>query len=234
MNSTATKTQPLDVGTAAQADANILVRLDHTGTILTRRLIVEALERLPADVWEFALRLRWVSVGVDALGLAGRFDDGRGVVFLSDEVCRMHPQHAPSVIAHELAHHWLGHVGTGEGLGDAYTHEVEACAQVAAWGFTGWGASVDMQHGYLTGSIRDIFGQFPALAVTPKVDQFTQWEVGWLLRSESLWESLRATFTPEQHQIWEDLQHAQKQSNSCRLARSGFDTGNAIEPPIPN
>jgi hypothetical protein len=110
----------------------------------TEYAIIRALSRLPDDVREFALwRCRFIStdglrgtflpgsIGVDALTRRSR-----GVWLIILHLDGLTPESAESVVAHELAHLWLGHEPFEPGDSDA---ELEAAAQTRAWGFRGSG-----------------------------------------------------------------------------------------------
>lgn len=106
--------------------------------------IVRTVTRLPAAVQEFVFeRCAFMSVGRAAYGLvmppntAAAADylhwaHDRWIVFLSDDLPEAH---APGIIAHEIAHAYLGHDRTAPGLTAGV--EIEAAELAAAWGFDG-------------------------------------------------------------------------------------------------
>lgn len=101
------------------------------------RVIVETLLRLPEDVRRFASEeCLFVSVGGGAHGTANplHFPEARDLWLIAlSEVGPSDSLH--SVVAHEIAHAWLGHRGQG-----AEEDEAAAYKQAQAWGFTGIGA----------------------------------------------------------------------------------------------
>lgn len=111
-------------------------------------LIAETVAHLAEEVRVFALdRCRFVSVGIGATGitLPGRIgvhyleQESRNcwVIVLDDRV--PHDQmHA--MIAHEIAHAWLGHDRLGEPPEDC---ERQAALLAKKWGFQGNGADPD-------------------------------------------------------------------------------------------
>jgi len=132
-----------------------------------RTIIIDTLQRLPRDVARFALEhCRFVSVGRATLGitLPGRVGTSShhrqtswrvipaylhrllGIsdreetsehiwIIVLDE--RMAFDDVQSVIAHEIAHAWLGHDRLGNPPEDC---EVQTARLVQQWGFTGIGA----------------------------------------------------------------------------------------------
>ena len=116
-------------------------------------LIVSVLNHLPAAVRDFALdRCRFSSVGSTTYGmvLPGRIgrqdtdytnvppdesleDDPWFILLLED----LPAEDAPGIVAHEIAHAWLGHDRLGFNPDDS---ETVAANLTAAWGFTGLGA----------------------------------------------------------------------------------------------
>jgi hypothetical protein len=114
-------------------------------SILAERAVVRALARLPEDAREFALdHCRFISVGHAlgfylpaqvALDLATESTDGVWLVFLGDGE---EPDDAESIVAHEVAHLWLGHpptVDSREWLGN----DRAVCDLARSWGFIGKG-----------------------------------------------------------------------------------------------
>jgi len=110
--------------------------------------LVEVLAGLPEDVREFALeRCRFASVGRTVLGYyiqerelrvlqAEDEETARWLVIFSDD---LESNDLRSLIAHEIAHLWLGH----QPFGDTRTwleKERETCSLVKGWGFKGKGA----------------------------------------------------------------------------------------------
>jgi hypothetical protein len=113
------------------------------------RWIVETVARLPQEAREFACeRCRFLSVGRSAQGMAvpagiathayEKRTRNMWLILLEEE---LRDEHAHSIIAHEIAHAWLGH--------DRFTAdasvEVETAEKVRKWGFTGLGADVGFQ-----------------------------------------------------------------------------------------
>ena len=114
----------------------------------TEVLICETVVRLPSDVAEFVFdRCRFVSVGKAALGtvLPGyvgthpleKRNDNMWLVVLGEE---FKEKDAHSIVAHEIAHAWLGHDRLAKDV--TVEVEVEACRLVQEWGFTGLGTDV--------------------------------------------------------------------------------------------
>lgn len=108
----------------------------------TEHLILESLLRLPADVRAFALeRCAFLSTDnirgsyLSAEYVSGLLAGTREWLVLL-HLDGLKPESAESYVAHEIAHIWLGH-GTFE-LANS-TAEIDAAAQVRAWGFKGGG-----------------------------------------------------------------------------------------------
>lgn len=191
------------------------------GAVITRRVIVETIERLPIDVQIAALKLRYVSIGVEMLGLAEWFE-GVGVVFLSDDVTRTRWADAHSIVAHEIAHHWREHTRhRNADLSERFRQEAEACLLVSMWGFSGFGANVAAQQRIVAGVVRDIFGRFPGLLAPTVGDHLTTWEVGWTHYAERRWDDLVTTFTDDQRTIFDDWRKAHEMAARCAAARAG-------------
>src|SRR5262245_53854275 len=101
------------------------------------------LERLPAEAFEFALaRCAYAAIGPEMARaqVLPPLND-RYLVLLTEG------EKEESVIAHEIAHAFLGHPDTVlAGFRDETverTQEAEARALAVAWGFTGSGATID-------------------------------------------------------------------------------------------
>jgi hypothetical protein len=113
----------------------------------TQVALVDALERLPADVRTTALdRCTFTSLGQGVVGhyfpQPIRFhsntnepEPAQWIVVINDDLGE---DDLRSVIAHEIAHIWLGHWNTTAGTW--LDRERQACALVAEWGFTGLGS----------------------------------------------------------------------------------------------
>ena len=112
----------------------------------TQRLIAQTITQLPDDVAEFALdRCRFLSVGVDcfAMTVSGRIAShdlerrtrNMWLILLHE---KLPVDEELSIIAHEIAHAWLGHDKLS--LDFSPTSEVDAATLTATWGFTGRGA----------------------------------------------------------------------------------------------
>lgn len=103
----------------------------------TREALVNALSRLPDDARRFAIdKLVFVSCGGGLNGqcLPSRFiAEADWLVLIYDRA-----QDLETVIAHEVAHAYLGH-SIGDYMSDEET-ERQAREQVRAWGFSGKGA----------------------------------------------------------------------------------------------
>jgi hypothetical protein len=119
------------------------------------RRIIETVTRLPEDVAEFAAdraRVHYVSVGASNYGMTlsgkaiarltpdGWDPEGSFFVVLVDPLPEAH---AHSIIAHEIAHAWLGHDRLGDAPEDC---EIQVCKLVASWGFVGIGADAEHCH----------------------------------------------------------------------------------------
>lgn len=92
------------------------------------------LGRLPADVLEFALeKCAFASVGSEVPAQVIRPTD-RWLVLLSEYGYEGQPAVSETVVAHEIAHAWLGHEESDD------DKEREVRALVRSWGFTGHGA----------------------------------------------------------------------------------------------
>jgi hypothetical protein len=106
--------------------------------------IRRTLARLPVGIRDFALdRCIFASVGSERAAQVLPPSD-RWLVLFTDE-----PSVAESVIAHEIAYAWLGHLGPGSGINDdAQERHMRALvaddrhvrALVRSWGFSGFGA----------------------------------------------------------------------------------------------
>jgi hypothetical protein len=108
-----------------------------------RRIIASAISQLPDDVQEFALDGGFLSVGDPAAGFYVSRENLRylaeGVpwlVILSDVVDY---EDMESLVAHEIAHLWLGHDTGAVGLEAFAAAEEAAAALVKTWGFVGMG-----------------------------------------------------------------------------------------------
>jgi hypothetical protein len=111
--------------------------------------LVETISRLPEEVAEFAVEnCGYMSVGKSALAMVmpveafhSLTDDSNGnmwLIFL-DERCKKKDAH--SMVAHEIAHAWLGHK-----RGDPNcpkTAEIDAANLTKEWGFKGVGADAE-------------------------------------------------------------------------------------------
>ena len=113
---------------------------------ITERLIVEAISRLPERVAEFALdRCRFLSVGLVTLGMAmpgkvcshpfERRTRNMWLILLAEG---LPDEDAHSIVAHEIAHAWLGHDRLSVELPTEC--ERDAATLTYEWGFTGKGA----------------------------------------------------------------------------------------------
>jgi hypothetical protein len=102
----------------------------------THSALVRALSRLPDDALEFVVdKCAFFSIGGGSNGqcLPSRFTgEAEWLILIDNDAPDLE-----TVIAHEVAHAYLGH-----GLEDATKEETEKQAreQVRAWGFTGKGA----------------------------------------------------------------------------------------------
>ncbi len=109
--------------------------------------IQSTLTKLPEEVAVFAIdRCRFISIGWGVAGLTfpGRIgvDDYESplnvwIIVLDDNISS---EHVESVIAHEIAHAWLGHDRIGDIPDDC---EVVAANLTKEWGFTGHGADAE-------------------------------------------------------------------------------------------
>lgn len=129
----------------------LLERISYLGeSDETHTWILETINRLPMDVAAFvADRCCFVSVGKNTLGLTlpGRigvhFLEKRTrncwIIVLEDDVS---PEHAHSLVAHEIAHAWRGDDRCGIHPEDC---EIETAKLVKRWGFKGLGADVEFQ-----------------------------------------------------------------------------------------
>jgi hypothetical protein len=118
----------------------------------TEQAIVSALVSVPAEVREFALDYcRFFSIGDGLLGPyvpgmvaldpATGSTDGVWLVVLAEG---LEAEDAESIVAHELAHLWLGHeVGVESGRWNET--EEAACELTRSWGFTGKGSEHDVR-----------------------------------------------------------------------------------------
>lgn len=111
----------------------------------TRAHIANAVSRLPGDVQDFACeRCRFVSVGEGAMGITlpgsigvnahEKRSRNMWIIVLDD---RIPVEELDGVVAHEIAHAWLGHNRCEEVTVD---DEVAAATLTREWGFTGRGA----------------------------------------------------------------------------------------------
>ena len=127
--------------------ANDLLYYSDNETI--RVLIIATICRLPDEVAEFALdRCNFVSIGEEGTGygivLPGRIGVHPGerrskniwIIVLAEN---LPDEDSHSIIAHEIAHAWLGHDRVGEIPEDC---ETQASDLVRQWGFTGRGANL--------------------------------------------------------------------------------------------
>jgi hypothetical protein len=113
------------------------------------RSICLAVMRLPQAVRDFACeRCVFLSVGRSCMGMCvpqmlceiRPEDVQRRWIFLLDE--RTSEDDVLSVVAHEIAHAWLGHDRCAPG-GCPKDCETETANLVAQWGFTGTGADAE-------------------------------------------------------------------------------------------
>ncbi len=99
-----------------------------TGEHEFERTLERVQKRLPADVLAFALtRCVVVAVGEDihAQTLEPNAAPDLWIIVLREN------EREESIVAHEIAHAWLGH------RGNSAENEQEARAQVLSWGFSG-------------------------------------------------------------------------------------------------
>ena len=117
----------------------------------TRQLIARVVLQLPSDVAEFTLdRCRFLSIGESCYGmtLPGRIgthwlDDNSSnvwLILLVENLDRLPGEDARSIIAHEIAHAWLGHDRTAPESEDFRT---DAARLTQQWGFYGKGSDPD-------------------------------------------------------------------------------------------
>lgn len=109
--------------------------------------IQSTLSKLPEEVAVFAIdQCRFISVGKGAAGLTlpGRIgvDNAESplnvwIIVLDENISS---EHMESVIAHEIAHAWLGHDRIGDIPDDG---EIVAANLTKEWGFTGHGADAE-------------------------------------------------------------------------------------------
>ncbi len=113
------------------------------------RQIVEAIERLPEEVRDFALdRCRFLSVARTTHGmvLPGRIgthevtNEPTWLVLLSEAIPA---EDVHGAIAHEIAHAWLGHDRLAFPPDDC---EIQAANLTMEWGFSGVGADAEHCH----------------------------------------------------------------------------------------
>jgi hypothetical protein len=110
--------------------------------------LIEALCRLPEDVRNFAVERCFFAVlgGPNAHGFfvlhaslsAGAGEPRELVVLNSSRAAEDEDEAFQSIVAHEIAHLWLGHPEMGSP--DFVANEDEAAKLVREWGFTGIGA----------------------------------------------------------------------------------------------
>jgi len=119
----------------------------------TEQLITETVQRLEAKVRDFVLdRCRFVSVGNTAQALPGcvgihPFEQQAHNMWIIILEEGLHPNddrrradEAHSIVAHEIAHAWLGHDRLGNVPPDC---EGQAADQARQWGFTGKAADAE-------------------------------------------------------------------------------------------
>jgi hypothetical protein len=106
----------------------------------TKEALVRVLSRVPRDALEFAIhKCVFLSSGGKEIGLNGQclptrfIGEADWLILIYDDAPDIE-----TVIAHELAHAYLGH-SLGEPMSDEET-EAQAREQTRAWGFTGKGA----------------------------------------------------------------------------------------------
>lgn len=144
------------------------------------QLIIDTFVRLPEDIQEFVcVHCRILSIGRSANGivLSGKsvlpnplhmpegirwaIEQGRieelllnppKLILLSERIVDEHePKNVMSIIAHEIAHAFLGHIPLSAPVGDAslaIERETEACELALKWGFSGRGTDVEGRTGY--------------------------------------------------------------------------------------
>lgn len=154
------------------------------GDATQAKVIAETLERLPADVVkhvvgnvQFAVRHQRSSWAMPAAGW---------VVFLNDEAF-----HDRSIIAHEIAHTWLGH-GAYADIEDLVKKEHEACATAAGWGFQGLGTWPEVT---ASAGVADLMRRLGVAQVTDREagdEGVSFWELRAAEYSRELEESLTA------------------------------------------
>jgi hypothetical protein len=99
--------------------------------------IRRTLGRLPAEVRDFALdQCVFASIGPELPAMAIQPPPGRWVVLLSEG------EPSESVVAHEIAHAWLGHETWGT-VAEEPRLESEVRGLLISWVFTGLGATID-------------------------------------------------------------------------------------------
>lgn len=211
------------------APEEIIERINHTGAMATRKVIVEVIDRLPRDVQEMALECVYVSVGRATLGAAYRFSSNHRVVFLSDDVTRLRPHDAHSIAAHEIAHQWCRHPDDYDSsdFSRMVEMEVEACSLAREWGFDGHGTRVASYIAYLLRQ-GDIFD--PNDLISPEADKLTRWETGWAVEHWRRWDALVSTFNEEQRELYESVKEAEKQAQACAQSSRSSDV-EPIPPP---
>lgn len=109
------------------------------------KLIAKSIDRLPVGVQKFAVANLWFLWPPDAYGAAytlwlppNRTDDLKTM-----RIVLLHPTLADDkgepeaiiTIAHEIAHHWLRHVGNAHGVESFEARESQVDEQLIAWGF---------------------------------------------------------------------------------------------------
>jgi hypothetical protein len=98
--------------------------------------IARALDRLPADVLDFAItKCIFVSAGSaqkNGQCLPKWCLHGDWLILLNDQSPDLE-----TVIAHEVAHAWLGHGEEGDFRSDTESMENQAREKACEWGFTG-------------------------------------------------------------------------------------------------
>jgi hypothetical protein len=100
--------------------------IEYEGTNSLKSIVVQALSRLPAEVYERVMRgerpIHFFGLGAHQWGVSFRWhvpippsdkpsEMQMEIIVLSGQLCTMPPEDAMFIVAHELAHVYLGHTG---------------------------------------------------------------------------------------------------------------------------